>query len=77
MSGMRCLGIPNTAHFANVTQIEDAMALWEKLKIQKFDEAWKPDQVKIIISTSKLVPNLEARCQNFLTFNFASNLLSF
>merc|ERR1712156_1089247 len=30
--GMRCLGIPNTAHFANVTQIEDAMALWEKLK---------------------------------------------
>ena len=55
---MRCLGIPNTAHFANVTQIEDAMALWEKLKIQKFDEAWKPDQVKIIISTSKLVPNL-------------------
>lgn len=23
---MRCLGIPNTAHFANVTQIEDAVA---------------------------------------------------
>lgn len=23
--GMRCLGIPNTAHFANVTQIEDAI----------------------------------------------------
>lgn len=42
--GMRCLGIPNTAHFANVTQIEDAMALWEKLKVQKFDEAWKPEQ---------------------------------
>jgi hypothetical protein len=28
-----------------VTQIEDAMALWEKLKVQKFDEAWKPEQV--------------------------------
>lgn len=74
--GMRCLGIPNTAHFANVTQvrnctclasgclvdggstelehqllilillsqIEDAMALWEKLKTQKADEAWKPEQ---------------------------------
>ena len=42
--GMRCLGIPNTAHFANVTQIEDAMALWEKLKVQKQDEAWKPEQ---------------------------------
>ena len=41
--GMRCLGIPNTAHFANVTQIEDAMALWEKLKQQKQDEAWKPE----------------------------------
>lgn len=24
--GMRCLGIPNTAHFANVTSIEDAIA---------------------------------------------------
>ncbi len=42
--GMRCLGIPNTAHFANVTQIEDAMALWEKLKAQKQEEAWKPEQ---------------------------------
>lgn len=41
---MRCLGIPNTAHFANVTQIEDAMALWEKLKQQKSEEAFKPDQ---------------------------------
>jgi splicing factor 3A subunit 3 len=43
---MRCLGIPNTAHFANVTQIEDAMALWEKLRGQKSEEAWKPEQVK-------------------------------
>ena len=41
------MGIPNTAHFANVTQIEDAMALWEKLKGQKTDEAWKPEQVSI------------------------------
>ena len=42
--GMRCLGIPNTAHFANITKIEDALALWEKLKVQKADEAWKPEQ---------------------------------
>uniref|UniRef100_A0A2I2YFX2 Splicing factor 3a subunit 3 n=1 Tax=Gorilla gorilla gorilla TaxID=9595 RepID=A0A2I2YFX2_GORGO len=35
--GMRCLGIPNTAHFANVTQIEDAVSLWAKLKLQKPD----------------------------------------
>lgn len=31
--GMRCLGIPNTAHFANVTQIEDAITC--KLKSKK------------------------------------------
>lgn len=42
--GMRCLGIPNTAHFANVTQIEDALALWEKLKNQKQEERWQPEQ---------------------------------
>lgn len=41
--GMRCLGIPNTAHFANVTQIEDALALWEKLKTMKHDERWQPE----------------------------------
>ncbi|XP_022646709.1 splicing factor 3A subunit 3-like [Varroa jacobsoni] len=33
--GMRCLGIPNTAHFANVTNIEDAMNLWQKLQDEK------------------------------------------
>ncbi|XP_003742884.1 splicing factor 3A subunit 3 [Galendromus occidentalis] len=33
--GMRCLGIPNTAHFANVTIIEDAMNLWQKLQDEK------------------------------------------
>lgn len=41
--GMRCLGIPNTAHFANVTLIEDALALWEKLKTTKASERWQPD----------------------------------
>jgi len=38
--GMRCLGIPNTAHFANVTAIEDALKLWEKLKSLKSEERW-------------------------------------
>ncbi|RMX46004.1 hypothetical protein pdam_00002086 [Pocillopora damicornis] len=42
--GMRCLGIPNTAHFANVTLIEDAVALWHKLKAVKAKERWLPDQ---------------------------------
>ena len=41
--GMRCLGIPNTAHFANVTLIEDALALWDKLKNAKAKERWQPD----------------------------------
>jgi splicing factor 3A subunit 3 len=40
---MRCLGIPNTAHFANITSIEDALALWNKLKNNKDDERWKPE----------------------------------
>ncbi|UYV64273.1 SF3A3 [Cordylochernes scorpioides] len=39
--GMRCLGIPNTAHFASVTQIEDAMGLWLKLKDQKQKERFQ------------------------------------
>merc|ERR1719231_161215 len=29
--GMKCLGIPNTAHFSNVTLIEDAITIWEKM----------------------------------------------
>ncbi|XP_032828775.1 splicing factor 3A subunit 3 [Petromyzon marinus] len=41
--GMRCLGIPNTAHFANVTAIEDAVALWSKIKQSKLSERWQPD----------------------------------
>lgn len=30
--GMRCLGIPNTKHFHDITLIEDAIALYEKLR---------------------------------------------
>ncbi|KAI9293097.1 hypothetical protein K502DRAFT_325487 [Neoconidiobolus thromboides FSU 785] len=30
--GMRCLGIPNTKHFNEITSIQDAYSLWEKLK---------------------------------------------
>lgn len=41
--GMRCLGIPNTAHFANVTKIEDALALWNKISQAKNAERWNPD----------------------------------
>lgn len=41
--GMRCLGIPNTAHFANITLIEDAMQLWEKLKVSRETERFRPE----------------------------------
>lgn len=30
--GMRALGLPNTKHFHEITKIEDALALAEKLK---------------------------------------------
>lgn len=39
--GMRCLGIPNTAHFANITLIEDAIQLWEKLKVTREQERFR------------------------------------
>ncbi|RNA20607.1 splicing factor 3A subunit 3 [Brachionus plicatilis] len=41
--GMRCLGIPNTAHFANITLIEDAVQLWEKLRVTRETERFIPD----------------------------------
>lgn len=41
--GMRVLNIPNTAHFANVTKIEDALSLWEKLKEEKSQERFLPE----------------------------------
>lgn len=30
--GMRCLGVPNTRHFFQITKIAEVMALWEELK---------------------------------------------
>jgi splicing factor 3A subunit 3 len=40
---MRCLGIPNTAHFANITKIQDAMDLWRKMCTEKDSLKWDPD----------------------------------
>lgn len=33
--GRRGLGVPNTTHFTSVTQTEDAVPLWARLKLQK------------------------------------------
>ncbi|TPP58495.1 Splicing factor 3A subunit [Fasciola gigantica] len=41
--GMRCLGIPNTIHFAHVTKIEDALALWQRIRTMKENERWRPE----------------------------------
>ena len=41
--GMRCLGIPNTAHFANVTTIDDAQKLWNRLREGKEKQRWQAD----------------------------------
>ncbi|KAL5971812.1 Splicing factor 3A subunit 3 [Taenia solium] len=41
--GMRCLGIPNTAHFAHVTKIEEALALWQRIRTTKEAERWRPE----------------------------------
>ncbi|KAJ3093096.1 hypothetical protein HK102_009528 [Quaeritorhiza haematococci] len=44
--GMRCLGIPNTRHFHEITLIEDAYALWEKLKAQTKTDNFKADTME-------------------------------
>lgn len=55
--GMRCLGIPNTAHFANVTLIEDALALWLKIKSVKETDRWRPETEEEYEDTSGNVFN--------------------
>ena len=41
--GMRCLGIPNTIHFTNITKIKDALELWERLKTKKVDRMFSAE----------------------------------
>ena len=53
---MTFLGIPNTAHFANVTEIEDALALWAKLKEQKAHER---QSCEIVISRVTHLKNIK------------------
>jgi len=40
--GMRTLGIPNTKDFMWITEIQDAIALWGKIKDRKKDAVWNP-----------------------------------
>jgi hypothetical protein len=41
--GMKCLKIPNTAHFKEITQIDQAVELYEKLKKTTDDMTFKAD----------------------------------
>lgn len=41
--GMRCLQIPNTMHFKEITQIEDAVVLYEKLKRDAEDQTFRAE----------------------------------
>ncbi|KAI8379558.1 uncharacterized protein BYT42DRAFT_598546 [Radiomyces spectabilis] len=44
--GMRCLGIPNTRHFHEITKIDDAYALYQKLKKEGQTEDPKADTME-------------------------------
>ncbi|KAI7907060.1 uncharacterized protein BX663DRAFT_426963 [Cokeromyces recurvatus] len=44
--GMRCLGIPNTRQFHEITKIEDAYALYEKQKRENMNEAARADTIE-------------------------------
>ncbi|CAM9136351.1 unnamed protein product [Chrysoparadoxa australica] len=41
--GMRCLGIPNTKHFHDITLIEDARDLYSRLKGKLEEDQWKAE----------------------------------
>jgi len=42
--GMRCLKIPNTSHFKEITKIEDAITLYDKLKKDAEEQTFRPEQ---------------------------------
>lgn len=44
--GMKCLGIPNTKQFQDITQIQDAIALWKKIKSDMNDEVFRADTME-------------------------------
>ncbi|XVF69735.1 hypothetical protein PTKIN_Ptkin11bG0105600 [Pterospermum kingtungense] len=41
--GMRCLGIPNTKNFNEITNIQEAQELWEKIRERQGLNKWRPD----------------------------------
>ncbi|KAG8097958.1 hypothetical protein GUJ93_ZPchr0013g37249 [Zizania palustris] len=41
--GMRCLGIPNTKNFNEITSIQEAKELWERIQQRQGLNKWRPD----------------------------------
>jgi len=41
--GMRCLGIPNTKEFMNITKFEEALTLWRKMQEYDATQVWRAD----------------------------------
>ncbi|OVA11319.1 zinc finger protein [Macleaya cordata] len=41
--GMRCLGIPNTKNFNEITSIQEAKVLWERIQERQGVNKWRPD----------------------------------
>ncbi|KAL6615800.1 hypothetical protein ACP70R_038070 [Stipagrostis hirtigluma subsp. patula] len=41
--GMRCLGIPNTKNFNEITSIQEAKDLWEKIQARQGVNKWRPE----------------------------------
>lgn len=43
---MKCLGIPNTRHFFQLTSIAEVQELWEKIKAQTKAEKFRPETME-------------------------------
>lgn len=44
--GMRALGVPNTRHFYQVTRMEEAQTLWERLRQRNRNEVFRPEAME-------------------------------
>ncbi|EDQ91987.1 uncharacterized protein MONBRDRAFT_17466 [Monosiga brevicollis MX1] len=53
--GMRCLGIPNSKHFINITKIQDAKNLYERLKSNKDTSFFDKDEEEFEDSMGNVV----------------------
>ena len=44
--GMKCLGIPNTRHFFQVTRIDDVRRLWDRLRATAREDVFRPEAME-------------------------------